>query len=188
MKRVLAVVFAVALLGLAAHSANAQVPNMQVYFNSHINQAQEVCQGMGAIQTWYVVANNLNNFIKSIEYAVSYPPAVTWLADLPVTDTIVFGTTPTGVGQAFTDPGDGFGPLVVIKVLVSWNCEVCGSGAGAWDQPVVAIPHPGTGFLRAVRWPDDFIIQLTGMTSIICPQVVPVEETSWGQLKALYED
>lgn len=161
----------------------AQVPYVQVYFDSSYEKAIEVCQGVGVVQTWYVVATNLNTYIKAIEYSVSYPTAVTWLADLPVVDTIVFGTTPTGVGQAFTNKGNGFGPLLVIRVLVGWNCNDCDHVA---EQYVVAGPHPGTGHCRAVRWPDDHLIALQGLYSRICGYQ-PVEPTTWGRIKALHE-
>jgi hypothetical protein len=38
---------------------------------------------------------------------------------------------------------------------------------------------------RFVRYSDGALIDVIGMTSLVCAQV-PVEETSWGKLKALY--
>lgn len=193
MKRVLAVAVALALVGLVAHNANAQIPNVVVYFDAqYYTQTQIDCQGDMVTQNWYIVANNLNTRIKAIEYAVQYPLAATHLADIDVPGAISFGTTDTGVATGYGSTPDGFldafQPALLMTVLVQWHCDTCLDPPGYSDQAVVVVPHLVTGFLRAVRWPDDFLMPLVGMTSIICPEVVPVEETSWGQLKALYDN
>jgi hypothetical protein len=47
-------------------------------------------------------------------------------------------------------------------------------------------PHEYFGSIRAVRWPDYDIVEMVGMTSIVCRTPVEVEETTWGRVKALY--
>lgn len=183
MKKVLAVVLTVAFVSLWAYSATAQTPHVVVFFDENWTQTTGVCQGVGTLDNLYVVAVNFNMFINAIEYGVSYPPSLTWIADIPNTP-LVIGNTPSGVATTWQLPQNGFDPLGVMEVLVSWNCDACGSNA---NDPIVVGPHPVTGFLRATRYPDNALVDGVGLTSLVCP-VVPVEEKTWGGVKALYND
>jgi hypothetical protein len=184
MKKVLAVVLTVAFISLWAYSASAQTPHVVVFFDEDFwTQTTEVCQGIGTLDTLSVVAVGWNMFISAIEYSVSYPPSLIWLADLPVTQ-LNIGTTPSGVATTWGLPQNGFEPLGIMNVLVSWNCDDC---TGYQNDPIVVGPHPLTGFLRVARYPDNELIEGVGLTSLVCP-VVPVEEQTWGGVKALYDN
>ena len=56
------------------------------------------------------------------------------------------------------------------------------------DTPIRVVPHGAFGFVRATRYPDTEFIYAVGMTSMFCPVNVPVEETTWGQIKTLYTE
>ncbi len=182
MKKVLALALAVALMGMASSNVSAQVPNVQVYFDDIAHTAKN-CAGVGVMDTLLVVANNFNMWMNAIEYSIQYPPSLTWVADLSPSP-LNIGNTPSGVATSFPQPVNAFNPAVVMQVLVMWNCDVCGGTPDA----VVVQPHPQTGFVRASRWPDNALVAGVGMTSLVCPGVVPVEETTWGQVKALYNN
>jgi hypothetical protein len=66
-------------------------------------------------------------------------------------------------------------------VVVEWNCIACERLA----DPIVVGPNPLTGVLG---FNDGWHIYLAlGLTAIICPTIA-TEETSWGKVKALYEE
>jgi hypothetical protein len=188
MKKVLAVVLAAAFVGLTAYGVQAQTPNIQFYFDVNTTMASMDCPGSGGPVSGYVVAANLGVFFSSIDYSISYPPSMTWVADASVdpVNQLNIGTTPTGVASAWALPQNGFEPIKIMQVLFDWNCENLCADALPGGDPLVIQPYPGQTSIRYVRWPDNVVFEAVGMTSLVCPGAVPVEETNWGQVKALY--
>ena len=192
MKKVLVVVFAVAF-GLSA-VANAQVPNVSIYFDEGLQFTQANCPAapIGTVaQTLYVVANNFGIWMNAIEFAIVYPPQLLWTGDVDksLEGELSIGSSPWtgsgtgGIGIAFSPPKDGFVQLVVLEVNVVWMCNDC--GPANLDAPIIVVPFEASGLVRAVRFPDLATVIGVGMTSLICA-TTPVEETTWGQVKALY--
>jgi len=48
------------------------------------------------------------------------------------------------------------------------------------------IPHPGTGFLGGVDYPGFNLVPSVGLTAVLCACTIPTEQTTWGQVKAVY--
>ena len=69
-------------------------------------------------------------------------------ADLPVT-TLNIGTTPGGVATSWSLPQNAFDPLGVMNVLVSWQCDDCGTSP---NDEIKVVPNPLTGFIRATAF------------------------------------
>jgi hypothetical protein len=188
MKKVLAVVLAAALLGVSSFGVSAQVPNVQAYFDANLTETSRDCQGVGVLQDVFIVANNFNMFLSAIEYGVDYSGAAAeliYLGEISAAP-LALGTTPIGVAQSWNLPQNAFGPLVVMKVIMQWNCDAC--QLPAQNAPIVVVPHQVSGFLRGVRWPDQLLVTGLGMTSVVCAGPVPVQETTWGQIKSLYNN
>jgi hypothetical protein len=184
MKKVLAVVLTVAFVSMWAYAATAQIPHVVVFFDEHWTQTTEVCPGAGVFDTLYVVAINFDMWMSAIEYSIDYPPSVSWFADVP-NSPLNIGNTPGGVATTWNLPQNAFAPLGVMNVIVEWNFNDCGPpNAGNY---ITVKPHPVTTFLRAARWPDNVLFEGIGLASVVCP-VVPVEEKTWGGVKALYDN
>jgi hypothetical protein len=117
------------------------------------------------------------------EYKVEYPPEMIWLADN--TGGIDIGSSDIGIATTWPLPQNAFVPFAVNEVTVLFNCEGC----PRTDIPILVVPNPTapSGQVQAVRWPDVALIPAIGMLSYICP-TVPAEETSWGGVKALYQN
>lgn len=187
MRKVLVVFSALVILALGTSIVSAQpIPNIQVYFTSewgtHGITAIEECPGVGVLDTIYVVASNFNMWMSAAEYKVEYPPEVVWIADN--TGGIDIGSSPVGIATTWPLPQNAFVPFAVNKVYVIYDCVGC----PRTDIPILVVPNPAaiSGQVQAVRWPDNALIFGIGMISLICP-TVPVEETTWGNIKALYE-
>lgn len=191
MKRALAGVLAVALAGLIAVSANAQVPNVQVYFDSDYNETQSGCMPVNTIQDLYVVANNYNMWVLGVDCTIMYPPALFWMVDnlpLPFPNMNSIGSTPLGIGVSWALPQNGFAPLLVVVPRVLWlECD-CQVGPPVNPQSIVVTGYQPLGKPNptAVRWPDYFEVPGVGMTSLICPGAIATESKTWGEIKALY--
>jgi hypothetical protein len=187
MKKVLAVVIAVAFIGAFAVSSNAQVPNIQIYFDDLLQATQGNCADhyIGELDELNVVMNNFNAFVSSVEFGTLFGPGpVSYVLDVHVpAETNHLGQSNLGVAISYTIPQNAFVPFICMKLLVAWGCDSCD---GQPVQNISVVPHPGTGFVRAVEFQTFRVIEAVGMTSAVCPGPVSTEESSWGQIKALY--
>jgi hypothetical protein len=192
MKKALAGVLAVALAGLMAGAAIAQVPYVQVYFDPALTQTQSDCQYQppfsGPPVELHVVFVNWNMNITGVDFSISYPPALQWLADnLPDPDTQVsIGQSPTGIAIAYANccALDGTQPVEVLRPVVLWG--VCDCNQGPQNVTVGGYAPLGKTQPSAVRKEDFAEFSGVGMTSLICPGVIATEQSTWGQVKALY--
>jgi len=178
-------VIAIVIVALgAAVPAAAQTPNVQIYFDANLTQASANCPGSVVVDTAYVVAQNFGMWMAAIEYSISYPTQMTWLADSPTNSGLVIGTSPAGIAIAWPTPLQAFGPAVVQTFTFLWTCTDC---TGLSNTPLVVGNSPVSGAVDAVRWPDNVLVNAIGMTSLIC-STVPTQDTSWGRIKALYSN
>jgi hypothetical protein len=182
MKRVFVIVVALGLIALGAQTVAAQqLPHLMLYFDDLYTVGSKDCPGV-ALDSCYIVAKNFDMWLQAIEFQVLYPPEMAWIADDAGT-ALVIGDTPSGIAASWPLPQNAFVPYAVAKVTFMWNCV---AGCPQTDVPIRIISHPGSTKLRAIRWPDLGEIFPIGMTSLICA-IIPVEETSWGKIKALYK-
>jgi hypothetical protein len=190
MKKALAGVLAVALAGCMAGAAVAQVPNIQVYFDTALNETQSPCGLQGSTQDLHVVMNNWNMNVSGVDFSISYPPQLIWLADQLVdSDTQqLIGASPTGVAIATANccPFNGFTSVEVLRPLVLWGQCDCNTPGGPYPLVVGGYTPLGKTQPSAVRREDFQEFPGLGMTSLICPGPIATEATTWGQVKALY--
>lgn len=166
-------------------AVSAQTPYIAVYFDQYLTQETTVCPGgpVGTvIGTWYVAAKNFNAFLTGAEFAIQYPPAVMWIADLNKPE-VSIGSTPTGISMGFPLPVNGFFPVLLCTPQVLWMCNACVDPY--LNNAVKVVQHPATQFLGVTDFPQFNAIPSVGLTAYVCASV-PAEETSWGQVKALY--
>ncbi len=180
--RVFSAVFALALMIVLVGAASGQTPYMAVYFDQYHTQETKDCPGF-VIDTWYVAAVNFNTFITGADFAIQYPPAVLWIADLNLPP-VVIGNTLTGISMGWALPKNGYGVFEMCRVQVLWNCDHCADPY--LDNLVRVIPNPMTGFLGVTDFPNFNLVPGIGLTTVICPRTIPTEDTTWGQVKALY--
>ncbi|UCG52600.1 MAG: hypothetical protein JSW58_03355 [Candidatus Latescibacterota bacterium] len=142
---------------------------------------------MGVLDTLYVVLVNANAFVACVEFSISYPPSLTWIADLDLPPIIIppGSGTPTGIGFCWDPPRNGFTPIQILRVVVAWNCDTC--EPVFLDGPIVVLPNPLTGgaYPHYTTWPDWIERDAIGMTALTCA-TVSTEETTWGKVKVLY--
>jgi hypothetical protein len=180
MRGIAIVVFAVIVVVIGATTTASQVPTIQVYFDESLTLTNKPCQGVGVIDQCYVVVSSANDFFSDAIYRIVYPPEMTWVADN--TGGTDDGTSPDGLWTFFW-VWDGSVPVVVNTVTFQWECDFCPT----LDIPVVTVesaPHEGgLGILTvSTGWKDAL-----GLTSVVCA-ALPVEETTWGVVKALYSE
>jgi hypothetical protein len=194
MKKVLAVVIAVAFISIGAVSSDAQVPNVQIYFDANLTQTQGLCQGIGIPQTLYVVYQNFNAAISTTEFGIDWGVngAALWFGgDVHIPGALFLGTSwqagalTDGVTITYPIPQNGFGPMVAMWIQAFWNCDTCDLGGGNF-QKIEVKPHDGTGNILCVTFATFQTIHGIGMNAHACPGAISTEEATWGKVKALY--
>lgn len=187
MNKALAGVLAVALVGVIAGSAMAQVPNIQVYFDPAHTQTQRNCGQPGSVDSLFVVMNNWNMNVTGVDFSISYPSVTIWIGDNlpdPSTQTRI-GTSPTGIAIAYANCCflNGFLSVEVLHPLIVWGPCDCNS-----PKSVVVGGYTPLGKTQpsAIRREDFQEFSGLGMTSLICPGAIATEPSTWGQVKALY--
>jgi hypothetical protein len=182
MKRAFVIVVAFGLLALGAQMVAAQQnPYVMLYFDDQYTVGSKDCPGMQP-DSAYIVVKNFNIYLQAIEYQVLYPPEMAWIGD-DCGDALVIGNTRDGIAESWPLPQNTYVPFAVAKVMFMWNCA---GGCPVKNIPIIIGPHPQTFKLRYLSWPDLGEYTAIGMTSLICA-TIPVEETSWGKIKALYK-
>jgi hypothetical protein len=178
MKRLLMTCAILAVLTLSVTTVSAQTPIVQIVFDEGLNQQTKVCV-TGSIDSFHVVARNFNIWMTGIEFAIQYPMGIGLIGENVLSD-LSIGGTPMGISLVWMTPQNAFATVKLMTVY--YICNVCYP-----DNPIIVLPHWQSGFVRATRYPDLEFINGIGWTSVFCPDVIPVEESTWGQIKSMYE-
>lgn len=177
---------------MTATGSPAQVPYMAVTFPSCGGALDCECQGTGVLDTLDVIVNNLNMWVNTVEFALDFsgPQYVWWLEDLHLDGALFLGASYwdgpggsiDGVTIVYQTPIRAVGPTVVMRVHVLWDCDDCENQ----PQVVKPVPHEVYGRIIVVRAFDYHVVELYGLTSLVCSTPWPTEPTTWGRVKALY--
>jgi hypothetical protein len=177
------------LLVVSATAVSAQIPFIAAYFDhTYQTEAQppypatDPCPGVGQLGELFIALVNANVFVSGVEFAVNYPPAITWLSDNE-TQPVTIGTTPAGLSMGWSTPQNGFKAVFVCRVVFMWNCDSCDQQF--LNNQIVVVPHPATFLVGYTDFPGFNQLNAVGLTSLICA-TIPAEETTWGKVKALY--
>lgn len=187
MKKALAVVLAMLLIGVYTGGALAQVPFIQAYFDADYNDTQSPCKTPGSSSTLYVAALNLNSFVTGIDYKLLFPPALMYTGEsvnAGPSDPVI-GNSQIGIAIAYNFPQNGFVTMLLSKVFVDWTGD-CDCLQGPQPLRVVGYDDVYSPVPQAVSWPSGQPFDVVGMLSLICPGGVSTETTTWGGVKALY--
>ena len=169
-------------LMFAASMAFAQPGNLGVF----ADPAGLSCTLTMTTTTVYVVHIN-TAAATACQFALAAPLGLTHLATIAGTGNLLLGDADIGAGVAY---GAGqVGPIYVATVLYS------GAAATACDLiTVVADPlgNPPGIYMADCTLPNPVQFEITTGGSAkfsdgSCPCNVPVEDTSWGQIKSLYK-
>jgi hypothetical protein len=175
----------VILLGsFYSSSLLAQTPTVQIYFDEALQVKHRRCpdaQPGTILDTLYIVAHNFNAQIIDIEYLFHTYGNMAYAGDLLPAGYTAIGFSVDGIVVSFPAPVYAGSTLLIQGVMFWWTCRGCPYP----DYLIWIEPHPMSGKVQATRWPDLGKIEGMGRYSWLCP-VVPVEQKTWGGIKALY--
>ncbi len=187
MKKALAVVLAMLLIGVYTGGALAQVPFIQAYFDADYNDTQSPCKNPGSSSNLYVAALNLNALVGAVDFKILFPPALMYVGDITGAGPLdpVIGNSLIGMARSWQNPQNGYETMLLTRVLVDWTSE-CDCLQGPQPLRVVGYDDIYSPVPQAVSWPSGLPFDVVGMLSLICPGGVSTESTTWGGVKALY--
>ncbi len=184
----------VAVVAMSATPASAQVPSLHVVFDDGLVTCEVNCPpgGMGTLDTLYVVARNVFGPVSSISYRIDYGPSFVFLGDIFSPEVFFYGNSASGAHATYRTPANYSNPHIVQRVTVLWNCNDC-SSADSWVRP---LPHPNFTDILAITQPSDVAVPLEPFPAFVCSvgprtcpyedEPIPVFESTWGQIKAMY--
>lgn len=187
MNKILVVVCAVVIC-FGALGANAQVPTVQPYWTGGQVILPE-CPvggddpvGNPMVGEFYVLAHNWDIWMTALEYQIVYPPGIMFPTDiLASSEWLDLGSSATGLTISMPTPLGTWGDVLIETVRFLWNCNEC----DVPNQEIRLQGHPHTGLVRAADLNQNEVIG-QGTSAWIC-FTTPVEETTWGKVKSLYE-
>lgn len=149
----------------------AQTPCIAVYFDRALTQQVTDCPYAppgSVLDTLYVAAFGFSTPIEGIEYKIQFPPEIAYVGDvydLYSSNGLKIGDPyGGGVSLAFFKPVEALNPVIIQEIVFIWLCQACGTV----NVPITPVPHPATGYLRAVT--SDLVFEdVIGLTSIVCP-------------------
>jgi len=147
----------------------------------------------------YLYLHNAPYYITAIEYRIETPTDpghanfILYEVKLGPQAVVDLGAPFEGHTIAFWPPlsgyDTGYNLICGYRCLTTLPCLPMGAppepGAIA-DYPLVVGPHPDSGELRGAYFPDNLLFPITGFRSILCPNAIGTEETSWGVIKSLF--
>lgn len=137
----------------------------------------------------YLYGHNIDCMLTAVEYELDMPADLSViLTTYPPEYQIHMGSATTGHSITYWPPLNGWTPGYNILATYSILAQDCCTWHGGTlvDKPMVIIVHPKGGQVAGTCYPDNAIFDFIGLTSTICPEVISVEEQSWGAIKALY--
>jgi hypothetical protein len=190
MKKVLLVLIA-ALLVPGLLSAQT----MGVYFD---NPGQMAASPPGPVFEALLYLHGADYYVTAVEYSMFTPSDPTH-----VLIGLIGVAYPDNMAVEYGDPFDvTFGHVIsywpplngytpgynLLATYTFFMYQECWNyGGGIVDYPLVIGANVGSGYLRGTYHPDNDTFPIIGLTSILCPEQVAVEEESWGAIKSLYE-
>jgi hypothetical protein len=182
----------IAMMILLLPAALFAGPTMGVYF-TYVPGAMvwnpDVPPIPGAIEA-FIYAHNTACYLNAAEFALEIPPGVIIFSYAPPVGALQLGSLPAGLSVAYWPPMDGWNPgYNLLCSMTLWALDGCafyGRGGTLSNLPLRVIPHPDTGLIQGSCWPENYLFEYTGMTSIICLDPVGVQETNWSAIKSLF--
>jgi hypothetical protein len=165
---------------------------MGVYFE---NPGQMAYTPVAPVFEGLLYLHNADYYVTAVEYMLSAPLDPTHVlvqligTSYPDNMSVELGDpfdTVLGHSLSYWPPLNGYTPGYNLLATYTFYMPN-GPCVGIVDFPLVIVANPSSTFLRGTYHPDNLTFPIIGLTSILCPEQVGVEEESWGAIKSLYK-
>ncbi len=180
----------IATMILLLPAALFAAPTMGVYFTyngyqmSYSPTALEMFDG-------YVYVHDTGCYLNAAEFELCYPTGIAQVGWTIPETSLQLGDPDTGISITYWPPMDGWNPgynlLCTLKLFAMMGCvNEDGSPTALADGQIKIVVHSVSGGILGSCWPENYLMDFTGLTSTICPTCISVQETNWGAIKSLF--
>jgi hypothetical protein len=178
----------IAMMILLLPAALFAGPTMGIYFTYNAGQ-MTYSPTANEMFTAYVYAQGTQCYLNAAEFEICYPPGILEIGfEVPPGSLTLGASADEGLSIAYWPPMDGWNPgynlLCTLHLFAADWCRCTGGTLS--DAPATIVPHHDTGLIQGSCWPENYLIEYTGLASIFCPEVYGVQETNWGAIKSLF--
>lgn len=142
--------------------------------------------------TGYVYGHGLNCYVNAFEFKLVLPAGIITQGFVIPEGSLTLGDLATGLSITYWPPLNGVDPgynlLCTVNLLALPN-GACACLGGALTNGLVCIgPTNDSGALlpRESCWPENNLVEVTGLTSMLCVDQVATQNASWGAIKSLF--
>ncbi len=119
----------------------------------------------------YVYGHHLPCYVDAVEFSIQLPPGIGWT--LPPEGILQIGNPLTGLAIAYWPPLNGFYPGYNLMVTLHLFADQAGAclwkGGSLVNAPIQVLPNPESGYLQCTCYPEHYLEQIVGLTSVLCP-------------------
>jgi hypothetical protein len=137
----------------------------------------------------YIYAHNTACFLDAVEFALEIPDGIVIMNYALPGGALTLGQLPSGLSVAYWPPMDGWNPgynlLCTVDFLAFRSCFYAGK-LDMVDAPLRVVAHEDTGLIRGSCWPENYLFEYAGLTSVICPVYMKTEDSNWSAIKSLF--
>jgi hypothetical protein len=141
--------------------------------------------------TAYVYLHNMECYVDAAEFKLNLPAGISMSTfELPE-GSLNLGDPIVGLSATYWPPLNGFYPgydlLCTVYLYASRWCTGTSTHYLAPNSVAAIVPEPEAGRLAVTCWPDNNIVDVTGLISYFCPEQIGTQDKSWGAIKSLYD-
>jgi hypothetical protein len=186
--KTLILVLAIIMISSAAFGT----PTIGIYFTDVPGEMTYFLNDPPGVQEFdaYIYAHFVGCMLSAVEFKIDMPSSINYTGtSFPPEATVSLGDPINGISIAYAPALDGIGSAQNFLCTIHlWSLDRCTCNLGTLeDSPMTVVAHPGSGHLRGTCHPENYLFELQGMMSILCPKAVGTETKSWGAIKSLFK-
>lgn len=142
--------------------------------------------------TAYIYGHALDCYVDAFEFGMMLPAGIVVTGFTVPEGSLTQGGLPTGLAITYWPPLNGVDPgynllcTVDLLALPPGACMWLGGALVNAPLQIVADATAGAALPRESCWPENYLVEVVGLTSIICPDQISTESKSWGAIKSLF--
>ncbi len=164
-------------------------PTMGLYFDYWPGQMHYYPSAIGEQLDAYVCGHHASCYVSAVEFMLELPPGVAMTTFTIPDGSMNMGDPVSGISITYWPPLNfyiqNYHMLCQVNLLFIEFCLRYGGTMA--DVPIRIVDHPTGGGIYGTCWPDNDMFDFIGLTSILCPGLIGVEDKSWGAIKSMYE-
>jgi hypothetical protein len=181
MKKV--VLLTVAVMCVSGLAFGQNVGSIDIFSDVGLTDCNIVAPPAGVFPVW-IAQTNVGGGVTAVQFKLNTPATITSVGEIPSFQ-LTLGNTTTGVSISYSACKTGTFLLLQINYLAQGPTAAC-----EW---ITVAPEPSDPGIQFIDCNDNTIFLPSAGEARVNPDIsctcnVPVQETTWGGIKALYQN